>query len=245
MFEVWQLALAVCMMVGAALYTSVGHAGASSYIAMMALFSVPALTMRPTALVLNIIVALFTSYRFIAAGHINWKLVTPLVLGSVPAAFLGGYIHLPTHIFKILLGVMLLLSAARLLYSPLNDATKLNHVNKPMLFGLGSAIGLLSGLTGTGGGIFLSPVALFFSWEKVKTISGIAAVFILFNSTAGLLGNITSVNALPKELPLYIVAVLIGAVAGTTLGIRVSIGILNKLLASVLVIAGLKLVGVY
>lgn len=244
-FETWQFALAFCMMVGAALYTSVGHAGASSYIALMALFSVPALTMRPTALVLNIIVALFTSYRFVSTGNMNWKLLLPLVLASVPAAFVGGYITLPTHMFKIMLGIILLLSAARLIFVPVSNVEEVKPVKNVTLFGVGGVIGLLSGLTGTGGGIFLSPVAMFFNWEKIKTISGVAAVFILVNSVAGLLGNIASVNALPKELPLYVVAVLVGAFVGTSFGVRVSTAMLNRLLAAVLVIAGFKLIGVF
>lgn len=241
-----ELALAVCMFVGSALYTSVGHAGASAYIAMMALFGVTSGAMRPTALVLNVIVASFTSWRFIRADLFRWRTLWPFLAGAAPLAVLGGSIKLPGEIYRPLVGVVLLLGAARLLWPrPLRSTEEWG--DPPILVGVlcGAGIGLLSGLTGTGGGIFLSPLLLFAGWSDVRTASGVAAVFILVISIAGLLGNIASVGALPPELPIYMAAVMLGALVGTTLGIKLSTPVILKALGVVLLVAGCKLIGVY
>lgn len=242
-----ELLLALCMFLGAVLYTSVGHAGASAYIAMMALFSVPAAVMRPTALVLNILVASFTSFRFIKAGLFRFRTLWPFLVGALPMAFLGGYIELPGQLYRPLVGVVLLIAAVRLLW-PSELRSNREWSDPPLWIAVlaGSFIGLLSGLTGTGGGIFLSPLLLFLAWSETRTASGVAAVFILCNSVAGLLGNITSVKALPPDLPLFAAAVLLGAAIGTTLGISklAQQGVL-KALGLVLIVAGFKLIGVY
>ncbi len=242
-----QLLLSLCLFLGAALYTSVGHAGASAYIAAMALFSIPAATMRPTALVLNILVASFGAIRFMRAGFFRWRGLWPFLVGALPMAFLGGYIQLPGNFYRPIVGVVLLLAAARLLWpTPL---AVLKHWQDPpiwMAIPAGAAIGFLSGLTGTGGGIFLTPLILFMAWSETKTASGISVVFILCNSIAGLLGNYASLKSLPAELPLYMVAVMLGAVVGTQLGIhKYAKEHLLKALGVVLVIAGAKLIGVY
>jgi uncharacterized protein len=246
-FSTTQILLAFCMFLGAALYTSVGHAGASAYIAAMALFGLPAATMRPTALVLNILVASFGSIRFLKAGLFRWRGCWPFIVGAVPFAFLGGYLQLPGHIHKTIIGIVLLIAAARLLWpKPLGVLSEWN--DPPILLALpaGAAIGLLSGLTGTGGGIFLTPLLLFMAWSETKTASGISVVFILCNSISGLLGNYASLKSLPVELPLYMVAVMAGAVIGTQIGIhRYAKEHLLKALGVVLVIAGAKLIGVY
>jgi uncharacterized protein len=242
-----QLLLALCMFVGATLYTSVGHAGASAYIAAMALFSIPAATMRPTALVLNILVASFGAIRFTRAGLFRWRGCWPFVLGAVPFAFLGGYLQLPGHIHKTIIGIVLLLAAARLLW-PKPLAVLADWQDPPIAIAIpaGAAIGFLSGLTGTGGGIFLTPLLLFMAWSETKTASGISVVFILANSVAGLLGNYASLKSLPAELPLYMVAVMAGALVGTQIGIhKFAKEHLLKALGVVLVIAGAKLIGVY
>jgi uncharacterized protein len=242
-----QLLLAACLFLGATLYTSVGHAGASAYIAAMALFGLPAATMRPTALVLNILVASFGAIRFIKAGLFRWRGCWPFIVGAVPAAFLGGYVQLPGHIYKPIVGVVLLIAAARLLW-PKPLAVISNWQDPPIHLAIpaGAAIGFLSGLTGTGGGIFLTPLILFMAWSETKTASGVSVVFILANSIAGLLGNYASLKSLPAELPLYAVAVMLGAALGTQIGIyRYAKEHLLKALGVVLVIAGAKLIGVY
>lgn len=240
------LLLAACMFLGAALYASVGHAGASAYIALMALFGVSAAAMRPTALVLNIIVASLTSWRYIRAGQFRWRALWPMLAGAVPMAFVGGAIQLPSHYYRPLLGVVLLISAARFLWPKAYEPAA-EWRDPPVGLGVlaGAGIGLLSGLTGTGGGIFLSPLVIFLAWASPRTASGIAAVFILCNSAAGLLGNIAMVRALPEELPIYAVAVLAGAVVGTTLGVKLPAAGILKALGMVLLIAGAKLLGVY
>jgi hypothetical protein len=241
-----QLLLAFAMFAGAALYSSVGHAGASAYIAFMALFSVPAAVMRPTALVLNIIVASLASLRYVRAGQFRWRALWPLLLGAVPMAFVGGAITLPTQAYRPLVGVVLLAAAARCFFLDLPQPKgQLSDPPLPLGVAIGAGIGMLAGLTGTGGGIFLSPIITFAGWSDLKTASGIAAVFILCNSAAGLLGNLSSIGSLPQDIALYAAAVVAGAAVGTTLGIRLPAKSLQKALGVVLVIAGLKLIGVY
>src|SRR5881628_306845 len=169
------------------LYTSVGHAGASGYIATMTLFGVAPTIIRPTALVLNILVASIGAFQFWRAGHFSWKLFWPFALLSVPAAYLGGYLQLPARILKIIIGLVLLLSAARLFFRR-GDPLAVSPAPLPAALAVGSGIGFLSGLTGTGGGIFLTPLLLFSNWAKTKQASAVSALFILANSIAGLAG---------------------------------------------------------
>ncbi len=213
----------------------------------MALFGIPAATMRPTALVLNILVASFGAWRFIKAGLFRLRGCWPFVVGAVPMAFLGGYLQLPGHIHKTIIGIVLLIAAARLLWpKPLSVLQDWQDPPIAYAIPIGAAIGLLSGLTGTGGGIFLTPLILFMAWSETKTASGISVVFILCNSIAGLLGNYASLKSLPAELPLYMVAVMAGALLGTQIGIhKYAKEHLLKALGVVLVIAGAKLIGVY
>ena len=219
--ELSVLLLAACMFLGAALYTSVGHAGASAYIALMAIFGIAPAVMRPTALALNVLVASFTSFRICERAYFAGAPSGPFLLGAIPFAFLGGAIQLPGAYYRPLVGLVLLIGGARLLW-PSDLATNREPRDPPILAGIlcGVGIGFLSGLTGTGGGIFLSPLLLFVGWSATKPASGVAVVFILCNSIAGLLGNVAIVKALPPDLPLYAVAVVLGAVLGTTMGIR-------------------------
>jgi uncharacterized protein len=241
-----EILLAACMFVGAALYSSVGHGGASAYVALMALFGVAPAVMRPTALVLNIIVTSFTSWRYFNAGLFRWRTLWPFLLGAVPFAFLGGTINLPSAYYRPLLGAILLISATRMLWpSQFDTARAWRDPSVTVGVLCGAAIGLLSGLTGTGGGIFLSPLLIFLGWSAAKPASGVVALFILCNSAAGLLGNYASVRALPADLPLFAGAVIAGAVLGSTLGIRLATPLILRALGLVLLIAGLKLIGVY
>lgn len=239
-------ALAACIMLAATLYSSVGHAGASAYIALMALFGVPPAVMRPTALALNVMVGTLASWRYVMARQFRWRVLWPFLLGAAPMAFVGGGIHLPGEFYRPLVGVVLWIAALRLLW-PKELRTEREARDPPVLAGIagGAVIGLLSGLTGTGGGIFLSPILLFMAWSPMRQSSGIAAVFVLVNSLAGLGGNLASLGALPPQLPLYAAAALLGGIAGTTLGVRLQSPWLTRLLGLVLVIAGAKLVGVY
>jgi len=236
------LLLCLAVAIVAFLYSSVGHAGASGYIAVMTLFALKPTVIKPAALVLNILVATLTAWQFWRAGHFSWRLFWPFALLSVPFAFVGGYLNLPTHIFKILVGVVLLYSAARFLFESASDREP-HEPSKPTALCIGAGLGLLSGLTGTGGGIFLTPLLIFMRWAKTKTASAVSALFILVNSISGLLGNISSTRQLPLfALPLVAAAVSGGAV-GSYLGSRqFSPSFIKKLLAIVLIIAGFKLI---
>ena len=244
--ELHTIILAACIFLGSALYTSVGHAGASAYIALMALFGMAPAVMRPTALALNILVASFTSFRYLHVGLFRWRTLWPFLIGALPFAMIGGAVQLPGQFYRPLVGTILIVAGVRFLW-PKESTTNQELRDPPIAAGivLGVLVGLLSGLTGTGGGIFLSPILLFAGWSDTRTASGVAAVFILCNSIAGLLGNVAIVKALPADLPIYAAAVLLGAVIGTTLGIRFAVPAILKALGAVLIIAGAKLIGVY
>jgi hypothetical protein len=171
----------------------------------------------------------------------------PFLLGAAPMAFIGGGIQLPGEVYKPLVGVVLWIAAVRLVWPGAAIAAQPPRP-VPIIAGvaIGAGIGLLSGLTGTGGGIFLSPILLFAGWSETRRASGTVAVFILGNSVFGLAGNAASVRALPEALPLFAVAVFAGALVGTQLGIKVlpTKGI-QRALGAVLVIAGAKLVGAF
>ena len=235
--------LALLFALGAALYSSVGHGGASAYIASMALFSIAPETMKPTALALNLLVAGFGAWRYWKRGLSNWKLVLAFALTATPAAFVGGGVHLPGIYYKPLVGVLLWLAAARLLWQPKMLAYRTPIAPSPWItLPAGAVLGLLAGLTGTGGGIFLSPLIILNHWEEPRRTSGVVAAFIFLNSVAGLAGNAASVGRLPIELPIFLGAVLAGALLGTWLGVeRLPRPWLLRTLGAVLVIAGAKL----
>ena len=236
--------IALLMGLAAALYSTVGHGGASAYLAIMALFSVTPDTMRPTALALNLIVAGLGSWRYWRAGQTNLKLLVMFAATAVPAAFIGGGIKLPPDIYRPLVGFLLWLAAVRLFWHPsLLAGREPRPVSAAVALPVGALLGLLAGLTGTGGGIFLSPLIILFGWEDARRTSGVAAGFILLNSIAGLAGNIASLRALPPELPWFAVAVAVGGTVGTWLGAgRLPKPRLLQGLGLVLVIAGAKLI---
>ena len=238
------IGLAACFLVAAILYSSVGHAGASGYLAAMALAGVAPATMKPTALVLNLIVATIAGTRFVRAGFFSWPLLWPFAIGSIPAAFIGGAITLPGHWYKSLVGVVLCLAAVRLaIQRTVSAASKIRPPHPAIAVLCGIFLGLLAGLTGTGGGIFLSPLLLFMGWADTRETAGVSAAFIFANSAAGLAGNLASVQHLPSALPLWAGAVVVGGLLGTHLGIkRVGAVAFRRALALVLLIAGTKLI---
>jgi uncharacterized protein len=237
-----QLALlAAAVFLVALLYSSVGHAGASGYIAVMTLFGLSPQVIKPTALALNILVASLGSWQFYRARHFSWSLFWPFALLSVPLAFVGGYLNLPTRVFKVLVGIVLLFSAVRLLVRPPSDQLA-TPPSRPVALSVGAGLGLLSGLTGTGGGIFLTPLLLLMRWARTKTAAATSAFFILVNSLAGLLGNVSSTKSLPIPAAGLAVAALVGGGVGSYLGSRrFSHVAIKRLLALVLLIAGTKL----
>jgi uncharacterized membrane protein YfcA len=224
------------------LYSTVGHAGASGYIAVMSLFGLAADTIRPTALALNILVSLLTTWQFWRAGHFSWSLFWPFALVATPMAFVGGYVSLPTQVFKIIVGIVLLLSAARLLMKPSEDPEP-KAPSKPVALSVGGALGLLAGLTGTGGGIFLTPLLLFLKWARTKQAAATSAAFILANSVAGLAGNLSATRSFPSLFIPLAGAALAGGAAGSFLGARrFDHSVIKRILAVVLIIAGTKLI---
>lgn len=241
MFEFTNLVIALCLLLGAVLYTSVGHAGSSAYIAVMTLFNLSSTVIRPTALTLNIAVSAYASWRYIRNKFFDKKLFLFLSLGAIPAAFIGGHINLPSEIYKPIVGVLLIVSGLRFIFLAATRDRELKAVNYPLAIAMGIAIGFLSGITGTGGGIFLSPLIIWLGWNHVKQASGTVAAFIFVNSVAGLLGNYRSTSELPDTLLLFLGAVIIGALIGTRLGISrfTSVGV-KRALGLVLIIAGLK-----
>ncbi len=240
------LALALSIFLAAALYSSVGHGGSSAYIALMALYGVPSAAMKPTALVLNIVVASLGTFRYLRAGMFRCRVLWPFLLGALPFAFLGGAIVLPGHWYRPLVGAILWLSALRMLW-PKRLAAESETSDPPIVPAIlaGTVIGFLAGLTGTGGGIFLSPLLLFMAWCTPKQSSGVAALFILANSASGLLGNFASLGSLPPSLLLFAGAALAGGLIGTAAGIRFNTTMVVRALGVVLIIAGAKLIGVY
>jgi len=234
--------LSISVLVVAFLYSSVGHAGASGYLAVMAIFGMEQGLIKPTALGLNVFVAALATWQFYRAGYFSWSLFWPLALLSIPGAFLGGFLHLPTPVFKIVLGGVLLLSAGRFLIPTMVEKA-VNPPARPLAIGLGGGLGLLSGLTGTGGGIFLTPLLIFMRWAETKTASAVSAAFILCNSVAGLLGSVSATKSFPQCTLLLSGAAILGGAAGSYLGARyLNAPTIRRLLAVVLMIAGIKLI---
>ncbi|OYY50489.1 MAG: hypothetical protein B7Y48_02130 [Methylophilales bacterium 28-44-11] len=236
------LILLAAVFVIAALYSSVGHAGASGYIAVMSLMSISPLIIKPTALSLNILVASITTWQFYRSGHFSWALFWPFAILAVPFAFLGGHLALPTHLFKILLGLVLIYSAMRLLIKS-EQAIDVKEAPRMQAIAAGGGIGLLSGLTGTGGGIFLTPLLIFMGWADAKKAAAVSALFVLLNSISGLAGNIAATKSLPPYIISMLIAVALGGGLGAYVGSRrIQSPAIKKLLAVVLLIAGLKLI---
>ena len=296
-----EVVLSLAFLFAAAIYASVGHAGASAYLAVMALAGFSPGVMRPTALALNVIVAIVATHRFYTARCFAWRTLWPYVLGSVPLAFIGGMIQLPASVYRPVLGVVLLFAAGRMAVSqrwfqrakrsegpsplplslegrggiseppPLSrslegrggreersaqrtlrespssrgERESPSAVRRPPFstsVGVGAALGFLSGLTGVGGGIFLSPLLLIARWAEVRETAGLSAAFILLNSIAGLLGAPGSLRSVPPAFPIWAIAVLVGGIVGSNLGSRhIPPAVLKRLLAFVLLVAAAKM----
>ncbi len=238
----------------AVLYSSVGHAGASGYLAAMALVTqMPQEEMKAVALTLNIFVGAIGSWRFIRAGHFDWGAFWPFALPAIPMAFLGGLWQLPPNVFKPLIGLVLIFSALILIIRVCRTSGSITNPTPqeeercslpplPVAIVSGGILGLMAGLTGTGGGIFLSPLLLIMSWTDSRRTAAVAIVFVLVNSLAGLGGVVADMPTLPSELPFYIVAATSGGLLGSWLGARKLPGNgIRLLLSVVLLVAAFKM----
>jgi uncharacterized membrane protein YfcA len=235
--------LATLILLTAMLYSSVGHGGASGYLAAMALMGLAPDVMRPVALMLNILVASIAVVKFCRVGAFSWKLFWPFACTSVPFAYLGGTMTLSGHIYKPLVGMVLLFSAWHI-YRTTKRVESVVTQRPPLstLLSAGAALGFLSGLTGVGGGIFISPLLLYFRWAEVRVISGISAAFILANSISGLLGVGLVQHELPTAFIYWALAAVVGAWIGAEYGSkRLSNATIRRFLGLVLLIAGCKM----
>lgn len=246
LFNPWVMTLLVAFLIGlvAMLYASVGHAGASGYLAVMALIGIAPDVMKPSALVLNIIVSAIAVLKYYRAGAFSWRIFLPLALTSIPCAYLGGYMNLPASWYKPLVGVILIYAVLYSFRRSYKTEVSVQNVASPLTLSVvGAVLGTLSGLTGVGGGIFLSPLLLRMNWAPVRVISGIAAMFILVNSIAGLFGVLTHHQTLSPDLPYWIASVIVGGYIGAHLGSRrLNEALIQRVLSMVLLISGLKMI---
>jgi hypothetical protein len=233
--------LLALIFLAALLYSAVGHGGASGYLAAMGLFGLSAAVMKPAALSLNLFVSGLVWWRLWRAGRFNGRLFLPFAVASMPLAFAGGALRLGEGGYQLIVGAALLLAAGRLFLRPQDQPA----LRRPPLWAAllsGGALGFLSGLTGVGGGIFLSPLLLFLRWTDMRENAAIAAAFIFVNSAAGLAGHLGSGGAMPDGLALLALAAVAGGAIGSGLATRrLPPPRLKQLLGVVLLIAGGKL----
>jgi hypothetical protein len=225
------------------LYSCVGQAGASGYIAAMALFGFTPTAIKPTALVLNVLVSIVVSIRFYRAGHFSWRLLSPFAVLSVPAALIGGYITLPPLLFNRLLGGLLLVAAVPFFFRRDSAAHAVSPPRLTVALLAGACVGFLSGLTGVGGGVLITPLLLYRRWAAPKPAAAISSVFILINSVAALFGHLGAAHSLPPGLPLFALAAVFGGAVGSQLGsVHLSATSIYRILGAILFIAGFKLI---
>lgn len=235
--------LTLLIALAAALYASVGHGGASAYLAVMALFGVAPDVMKPSALVLNILVSSIALYHFHRAGCFDPRLFWPFAFASIPFALVGGLIQLPGQWFKSLVGIVLLVAALRLLLVRAAKAHETRGPSKLVSGFTGGVIGIVAGLTGTGGGIFLSPLLIWMHWADARRTAAVSAAFVLLNSVAALAGNFLTAPRVPSAVLYWAPAAVIGGLIGSMLGSRrLALDALRLLLALVLFIAAAKLI---
>ncbi|MBX3026878.1 sulfite exporter TauE/SafE family protein [bacterium] len=226
----------------AVLYSSVGQAGASGYIAVMSLVGLAPSFIKPAALALNTVVALIAAVQFHRAGHFAWRLFWPFAALSVPLAILGGAVSLPSRVFNVLVGCLLLVSALSFVLRP-SSATAARPPTRAVAIGVGALLGLIAGVTGTGGGIFFTPLLLGMRWATPRQAAAASAFFVLVNSLAALVGNVSSARALPMSVVPLAGAAMVGGSVGAWLGSRhLAHAVIERVLAVVLLIAGGKLI---
>ena len=238
----YQIYFLILLFAVAFLYASVGHGGASGYLALMALFSMAPAFMRPTALLLNLFVSLSAFVFFYRSGHFKWKIFLPFALASIPFSFLGGMISLDASVYKKLLGLLLLIPIFRLIFFPNSKDTETQHPNVYLSVFIGASIGFLSGLIGIGGGIILSPLLVMLRWTNQKQTAAISALFIFVNSLSGLGGQLSKGIELQSGMLVFVGIAFAGGNLGAWFGaIKFNQQVLKYLLAIVLLVASIKL----
>lgn len=224
------------------LYASVGHGGASGYLALMSAFSFPMTFMKPTALVLNILVSAVSFYFYYREKNFKWNLFYPFALTSIPFSFVGGYLKIDAFYYKIILATFLIFAVLRLMGVFGKEKHTIKEINLPLALGFGAIIGFLSGLIGIGGGIVLSPILLLFGWATMKQTAAVSALFIFVNSISGLFGFVSKGGVIPASSSVLIGVVFIGGLLGAYYGsTKYNSKKLRYILSAVLAIAIVKL----
>ena len=224
------------------LYSSVGHGGASGYLALMALFSITPEVMKPTALLLNLFVSLTAFIQFYRGGHFRWNVFWPFVLASIPLAYLGGLVVVDGNIYKKILGLLLLVPIIRFYFFNKTKVEEQRKSSFSLSLLIGACIGFISGLIGIGGGILLSPLLLILRWTDQKETAAISALFIFLNSMSGLAGQLTKGIQFTTDMYTYVIIAFVGGLCGAYFGaLKFRQVILKNVLATVLVLAAYKL----
>jgi len=236
------LIFVLALFVVAALYASVGHGGASGYLALMALFGMSAILMKASALTLNLFVSAISFYAYYRQGYFKFRILFPFIVGSIPLAFIGARVPIDPTVYKIILGIFLLLAVVRMLFQPKAKSEQVIPFRFLIAWVIGALLGFFSGMIGIGGGIILSPVLLLLGWANVKETAAVSAIFIFLNSTAGLAGLYSTGIQINSEIMIWIAAALAGGLLGAHLGAaKLSFTGLRYVLAMVLFMAGIKL----
>ena len=235
--------IVLVLAITAILYSAVGHGGASGYLALMAIFGVEVAVMKSTALTLNVFVSLISFYAFYKSGNFKWKILLPFILGSIPMAFIGARLDIDPKLYKIILGIFLVIAVSRMLLFKSEDIENTKEVKFLPALIIGSLLGLFSGMIGIGGGIILSPILILLRWANLKETAAISAAFIFVNSASGLIGMGLEKQFYPNEnVIIWVVAGVIGGVIGGVLGSsKLSTNNLKYFLAVVLFAASIKL----
>jgi len=235
--------ISIAIFAAALSFAIAGHTGASAYLAIFGLLGLTPDVIKSSVLTLNIVVASVSTYKFSRAGYFSWRLIWPFILTSIPFSFLGGLITLPTPIYRILVGVVLVYAALRMLFNmPGKNGTPQDFPPVWLSLLLGAGIGFTGGLIGMGGGILLSPILLLTNWASPQLTAGTIAVFVLVNSISGLLGHWSVSLHLPPQLPIWGAVALVGGWIGAEIGSRrLSANFLRRMLGLILLISGSRM----
>jgi uncharacterized membrane protein YfcA len=237
--------LFVAVLVGAVslLYATAGQAGGTAFLAIMSFTGFPAAEMRPTALLLNIVAAGYATWRLSRRNALDWKLLLPLTVPSLVTAFVGGLLVLRGPLYFFLTGLLLIAAVGLTLVKRGADTILVRPIRLLPGSLVGAGAGLLSGLTGVGGGVFLTPQLIAFGWASPKRAAALSPPFILCNSALGLMGVLLAGQRAAPGVALYATGALAGAILGTAVGLRwMSQRATRYTLAAILLFAGIRLV---